>query len=144
MADIDEHRSDLADAPARTVLDFVPFVGGHHLDGRALIEKFSDAINRGLPGFRYDRRAHVTDKYFLEFVRRTSHGFNMIEIQRYVRPHGFSVRLAVSRFRIPFADLMPGARDPLATSFNCKTSFLNDLSDGPTRKPVDLNACLKT
>ena len=33
----------------------------------------------------------------------------MIEIQRYVRPHGFSVRLAVSRFRIPFADLMPGS-----------------------------------
>ncbi|MEE2787157.1 MAG: hypothetical protein VX589_07435 [Myxococcota bacterium] len=109
LAHIDDTPDELPVAPARTLIDFLPFIGGHHLDGRALVEKFADAINRALPGFRYDRRAHITDKYFLEFVRRTSHGYNVIEVQRYVRPHGFSVRLASSRFRIPFADLMPGS-----------------------------------
>ena len=105
--DINESGAEISPAPKAGLGELIPLGGGGLLEGQALIDRFGDAISKALPGFRFDRRAHVTEKYFLEFVKRTAGGFHLIEIQRYYRPAGFSVRIAASQFRIPINDLVP-------------------------------------
>ena len=37
----------------------------------------------------------------------------MIEVQRFYRPLGFTVRFGVARYRLPFADLVPGTNQAI-------------------------------
>ncbi|MEE2758211.1 MAG: hypothetical protein VYA30_16245 [Myxococcota bacterium] len=70
------------------------------------VEPVFEAISLALPGFQYDRRAHITDQYFVEYVRRIDAGFQVIQLKRQAKPMGFFLRIAVSRYRIPFEDLV--------------------------------------
>ncbi len=67
------------------------------------------ALAEVAPGFRYDRRAHATDVYFVELVRETPHGFQYLQLQRSHAPPGHAVRVAVSRFRARLDELDPGS-----------------------------------
>ena len=75
---------------------------------RSVVEAFGEAIAERLPGFRYDRRAHITDEYYLEFVRRTAGGFHYIQIERSHRPARHRISVGASAIYVPLSDLTPG------------------------------------
>ncbi|MCB9536376.1 MAG: hypothetical protein H6704_08930 [Myxococcales bacterium] len=86
-----------------------------------LVALMQQAMSGVLAGFRHDRAAHVTDQYFIEFIRRTPNGFHAIQLQRLHAPPGHVVRVGVSRVRAPVGDLhaavgraVPGLAFPLA------------------------------
>ena len=76
---------------------------------QSVVELLVNAIAEKLPGFRYNRRAHITDKYYLDFVRRTAAGFHFIQIERRHAPARHRVSLGSSLFNIPLSDLTPSA-----------------------------------
>ena len=83
------------------------------VDEKTFTTQLTELIRGVLPGFQYDRKAHVTNQYYLEFVRRTDSGYQMIEVQRFYRPLGFYGAFGVARYRLPFADLVPGTNQAI-------------------------------
>jgi hypothetical protein len=75
---------------------------------QSVVDTFGEAIAERLPGFRYDRRAHITDRYYLEFVRRTAGGYHYIQIERHHRPARHRVSVGASAIYVPLSDLTPG------------------------------------
>ena len=99
---------DVPPASSTNLLEFVPFLRGPSDFEGQFMNCLKEAISNALPGFQFDRKAHVTDRYFAEFVRRIAGGYELIEIQRSYQPMGFTARFGVCSFRIPFDDLAPG------------------------------------
>lgn len=83
------------------------FRGRNARPGVDLVALMQAAMSGVLAGFRHDRAAHVTDRYFIEFVRRTPHGFHSIQLQRLHAPPGHTVNVGVSRVRALMGDLQP-------------------------------------
>lgn len=79
--------------------------GGGDVD---LVTAFEAALAPRLPGFRHDRRAHLTDRYFVELTRATPGGHHLIQLRRLHAPSGFRVSVGASRHPLPLADLDPG------------------------------------
>lgn len=79
-------------------------------DGGAfdLVPAFERALSEALPGFRHDKRAHLTDRYFVAFARRAPHGVHLILLRRLHAPAGFRVSVGVSTVPLQLADLDPG------------------------------------
>ncbi len=94
--------------PSSSWLARLPLLNRTMLADDPFVEPVLDAITKALPGFQHDRRAHITDQYFVEYVRRIDAGFQVIQIKRQAKPTGFFLRIAVSRYRIPFEDLVAG------------------------------------
>lgn len=117
-------REALAALPARVVAESAP-VGGETParpgrlgrlverltdgdDAFDLVAAFERALGDALPGFRHDRRAHLTDRYFVELVRRTPGGVHLVLLRRLHAPPGFRVSLGASLMPVQLADLDPG------------------------------------
>ncbi len=73
-----------------------------------LVAAFERALLEALPGFRHERRAHLTDRYFIPFSRHTAHGVHLILLRRLHRPDGFRISVGVSTVPLQLADLDPG------------------------------------
>lgn len=73
-----------------------------------LVAGFERALMTALPGFRHDRRAHLTDRYFIAFSRPTAHGLHLILLRRLHDPAGFRISVGVSTVPLQLADLDPG------------------------------------
>lgn len=73
-----------------------------------LTAAFEAQLEEALPGFRHDRRAHLTDRYFISFSRRTRHGTHLIELRRLHNPGGFRITIGVSTVPIQVSDLDAG------------------------------------
>jgi len=113
-ADLEACIGDLAPLPASSVSPLArmtDWFAAHMKSARereqSIVETLSTAIAEHLPGFRYDRRAHITDKYYLEFVRRTAGGFHFIQIERRHGPARHRVSLGASLINVPLCDLTP-------------------------------------
>jgi hypothetical protein len=76
----------------------------------SFVQQMQNAITAALPGFKFDRKAHVTDRYFVEYVRRIVDGYQVIQVKRHHEPSGFQLRFAVTQYRIPFEDLISSMR----------------------------------
>ncbi|MCA9538121.1 MAG: hypothetical protein KC620_04500 [Myxococcales bacterium] len=70
-----------------------------------LMALFTEALAERLPGFSHDRQAHVTDRYFIEFVRRTRGGQHALRVERLHDPPGFRLEVGVAAMPIPLSDL---------------------------------------
>lgn len=79
--------------------------GGGDID---LAAAFEAALADRLPGFRHDRRAHLTDRYFVELSRATPGGHHLIQLRRLHAPPGFRISVGASRHPLQLADLDPG------------------------------------
>jgi len=108
--------TDLAPLPssnASPLHRMTEWVAAHTKSARnreqSIVDLLGAAIAEQLPGFRYDRRAHVTDRYYLDFVRRTPGGFHFIQVERRHRPARHRVSLGSSLINIPLSDLTPSA-----------------------------------
>lgn len=77
-------------------------------EAEPLAAAFEAALSAQMPGFRHDRRAHLTDQYFVSFVRATAGGYHIIHLRRLHAPAGFRISVGVSRVPIQLADLDPG------------------------------------
>lgn len=77
-------------------------------DAAPLAAAFEAALAAQMPGFRHDRRAHLTDAYFIAYVRATAGGYHLVHLRRLHAPAGFRISVGVSRVPIQLADLDPG------------------------------------
>ncbi len=115
-AELDAAGAELAPLPSSTASALnrmTEWVAAHTKSARnreqSIVDVFGAAIAEQLPGFRYDRRAHITDKYYLDFVRRTPGGFHFIQIERRHGPARHRVSLGSGLINIPLSDLTPSA-----------------------------------
>jgi len=92
------------------MMDALPRFLGKSAAKAPFVEQVQDAVTAALPGFKFDRKAHVTDKYFMEYVRRVMDGYQVIQVRRQHEPQGFELRFAVTQYRLPFEDVVSSTR----------------------------------
>ena len=86
----------------------LPFLGRKQNPESQFVERVLESINEAIPGFQFDRRAHITDQYFVEFIRRIQAGYQILQLVRRSQPSGFRLRVGIAKYRIAFEDLSPG------------------------------------
>ncbi|MGC6418211.1 MAG: hypothetical protein ACON3Z_13910 [Bradymonadia bacterium] len=86
----------------------LPFLRGKKDPEHQFIERVLELTNNAIPGFQFDRRAHITDQYFVEFIRRIQGGYQILQLVRRSQPSGFRLRVGIAKYRIAFEDLSPG------------------------------------
>lgn len=83
-------------------------IGRDEVEPLDLVAEFETRLLDALPGFRHERRAHLTDRYFVAFARHTAHGVHLVLLRRLHAPSGFRISIGASTVPLQLADLDPG------------------------------------